>query len=64
MQAIGLACMAVGMLLLRAAVRLSNSPAGAGHIPLVFAGFILFNLLMNAGPNSTTFTLAAILFPT
>jgi len=24
----------------------------------------LFNLLMNAGPNSTTFTLAPILFPT
>ena len=24
----------------------------------------MFNLLMNAGPNSTTFTLAPILFPT
>jgi len=30
----------------------------------VFVGFILFNLLMNVGPNSTTFTLAPILFPT
>jgi len=30
----------------------------------VFTGFIMFNLLMNAGPNSTTFTLAPILFPT
>lgn len=30
----------------------------------MLAGFILFNLLMNAGPNSTTFTLAPILFPT
>jgi predicted MFS family arabinose efflux permease len=30
----------------------------------VFAGFILFNLSMNAGPNSTTFTLAPFLFPT
>jgi putative MFS transporter len=65
MQAIGFACMALGMLLLMSAVHLSmNSPAGAAHIPLVFAGFILFNLLMNAGPNSTTFTLAPILFPT
>ena len=64
MQAIGFAGMAFGMLLLMIAVSLSNSPAGAGHIPLVFAGFILFNLLMNAGPNSTTFTLAPILFPT
>jgi putative MFS transporter len=64
MRAIGFAGMAFGMLLLMVAVHLSNSPAGAGHIPLVFVGFILFNLLMNAGPNSTTFTFAAILFPT
>jgi MFS family permease len=61
MQAIGFASMTVGMLLLMVAVHLSNSSL---HIPLVFAGFILFNLLMNAGPNSTTFTLAPILFPT
>jgi putative MFS transporter len=61
MQAIGFASMAFGMLLLMIAVRLSNSSL---HIPLVFAGFIVFNLLMNAGPNSTTFTLAPMLFPT
>jgi nitrate/nitrite transporter NarK len=30
----------------------------------VFEGFGLFNLLMNAGPNSATFTLAPLLFPT
>ncbi len=61
MQAVGFASMACGMLLLMIAVNLSNSSL---HIPLVFAGFIVFNLLMNAGPNSTTFTLAPILFPT
>jgi putative MFS transporter len=61
MQAIGFMSMAFGMLLLMVAVHLSTS---SWHIPLVFAGFILFNLLMNAGPNSTTFTLAPILFPT
>jgi MFS family permease len=61
MQAVGFAGMAVGMFMLLAAVALTNSTL---HIPLVFAGFILFNLLMNAGPNSTTFTLAPILFPT
>jgi MFS family permease len=61
MQAIGFVSMAVGMLILMAAVRLSSSSI---HIPLVFAGFILFNLLMNAGPNATTFILAPILFPT
>jgi putative MFS transporter len=64
MQAVGFAGMAFGMLVLMIAVSLSNSSAGAGHIPLVFAGFILFNLLMNAGPNPTTYTLAPILFPT
>ena len=64
MQVIGFAGMALSMLLLTIAVSISNSSAGAGHIPLVFAGFILFNLLMSAGPNSTTFTLAPVLFPT
>jgi MFS transporter, putative metabolite transport protein len=61
MQAIGFGSMAFGMLILMTAVQLSSSRM---HIPLVFAGFILFNLLMNAGPNATTFTLAPILFPT
>ena len=60
MQAIGFTGMACGMILLIIAVCLSNS---SSHIPLVFSGFILFNLLMNAGPNSTTFTLPPILFP-
>jgi len=61
MQAIGFTGMAVGMLVLLGTVGLTNSSL---HILLVFVGFILFNLLMNAGPNSTTFTLAPILFPT
>jgi len=61
MQVIGFAGMAMGMLVLMAAIGLTNSSL---NIPLVFAGFILFNLLMNAGPNSATFTLAPILFPT
>ena len=61
MQAVGFAGMTLGMLILMSAVHLTNSGL---HIPLVFTGFILFNLLMNAGPNATTFTLAPILFPT
>jgi predicted MFS family arabinose efflux permease len=61
MQGIGFAGMTLGMVALMSAVHLSDSGL---HIPLVFAGFILFNLLMNAGPNATTFTLAPILFPT
>lgn len=61
MQVIGFAGMTLGMLILMSAVHLTNSGL---HIPLVFTGFILFNLLMNAGPNATTFTMAPILFPT
>jgi putative MFS transporter len=62
MQVVGFGGMAVGMLILLIG---NNSPGGAhGHLPLVFAGFIVFNLLMNAGPNATTFTLAPELFPT
>ena len=61
MQLIGFAGMAAGMLILIAAVGLTSSIL---HIPLVFVGFSLFNLLMNAGPNSTTFTFTPLLFPT
>ena len=61
MQVIGFVGMTCGMILLMVAVYLSNSSL---HIPLVLTGFIVFNLLMNAGPNSTTFSLAPILFPT
>lgn len=61
MQPTGFATMAFGMIVLMIAVGLTNSPL---HLLLVFTGFILFNLLMNAGPNSTTFTLPPILFPT
>src|SRR5262249_22061126 len=48
-------------------VLVSAELAGGGaaaHVWLVFAGFILFNLAMNAGPNATTFALAPELFPT
>jgi MFS transporter, putative metabolite transport protein len=62
MQIVGFAGMAAGMLILLAGTLL---PGGAhAHLPLVFAGFITFNILMNAGPNATTFTLAPELFPT
>lgn len=62
MQIAGFAGMTLGMLILLAAV-LSGGGASA-HIVLVFVGFIIFNLAMNAGPNATTFTLAPELFPT
>ena len=34
------------------------------NLLLIFTGFALFNLLVNMGPNATTFTLPAELFPT
>jgi putative MFS transporter len=40
-------------------------PGGAGqHVLLVFAGFVVFNLFMNMGPNSTTYILPTELYPT
>jgi MFS family permease len=62
MQTIGFAGMAVGMLVLLLATQLRGG--ASQHLILVFGGFIVFNLLMNAGPNATTFTLAPVLFPT
>lgn len=62
MQLVGFGGMALGMLILLAATRLAGG--APQHVPLVFVGFILFNLSMNAGPNATTFTLPAELFPT
>ena len=62
MQVVGFAGMTLGMLILLAAVLAGGG--AAAHIPIVFAGFILFNLAMNAGPNATTFALAPELFPT
>lgn len=62
MQVVGFAGMTLGMLVLLFAV--STGGDAAARVPLVFAGFVLFNLAMNAGPNATTFTLAPELFPT
>lgn len=62
MQVAGFFGMTLGMPILLAAV-LSGGGA-SGHVALIFAGFILFNLAMNAGPNATTFTMAPELFPT
>ncbi|WP_094554279.1 MFS transporter [Synechococcus sp. 1G10] len=62
MQSIGFLGMAAGMAILAFGSLLPE--ANAHRIGLVFLGFIVFNLLMNAGPNSTTFLLPAHLYPT
>ncbi len=59
MQIIGFAGMVIGLLVLA-----SSTLGGGGDTVLVFAGFTVFNLSMNAGPNSTTYILPAELFPT
>ncbi|RZM76670.1 MFS transporter [Leptolyngbya iicbica] len=62
LQVAGFMGMAVGLSILAAASRL---PAGSqGEIGLVVTGFFVFNLMMNAGPNATTFLLSGEVFPT
>lgn len=62
MQIIGFIGMAIGMIILLLSSLLNGG--ASSHIALVLMGFIIFNLLMNMGPNSTTFILPAELFPT
>jgi predicted MFS family arabinose efflux permease len=62
MQLFGFGGMAIGMGLLWLSTRLPS--ASAAHLLLVFAGFVVFNLSMNMGPNSTTYILPTELYPT
>jgi MFS family permease len=62
LQVLGFAGMALGLVVLATAELLPQ--AGSMHIPMVLVGFTIFNLLMNMGPNATTFVLPAELFPT
>jgi len=61
LQVIGFAGMTVALVLLALAEGLPGG--GDKHIPMVAIGFAMFNLLMNAGPNATTFALPAEVFP-
>lgn len=62
LQILGFLGMAIGLVLVAVA---SSLPGGSTqHLPLVFGGFMLFNLLMNLGPNSTTYLLSGEVFPT
>ncbi|MBD2234223.1 MFS transporter [Phormidium tenue] len=61
LQIVGFLGMALGLGLLAASTGLpAESRAAMG---LIFGGFLLFNLLMNAGPNATTFLLSGAVFP-
>ncbi|MGB3614425.1 MAG: MFS transporter [Elainellaceae cyanobacterium] len=62
LQVIGFLGMATGLSILAASALL---PSGShGEIALVITGFLVFNLMMNAGPNATTFLLSGEVFPT
>ncbi|MET9126292.1 MFS transporter [Streptomyces sp. NPDC004528] len=61
LQLVGFAVMTVALCLLAVADRLPGG--GNTHLPLVFVGFALFKTFMNLGPNATTFTLPAEVFP-
>lgn len=62
LQIAGFVGMAVGLSMLAAS---SQLPSGSrGELLWVIAGFLVFNLLMNAGPNATTFLLSGEVFPT
>ena len=58
LQLLGFAGTTVGLAIL------ATASLGSGSMPFVFLGFALFNLLVNVGPNSTTFLVAAEVFPT
>ncbi|MDJ0660412.1 MAG: MFS transporter [Crocosphaera sp.] len=62
LQIIGFIGMAVGLCLLGVA----GDPTQTTHpnLLLIFSGFVIFNLLMNMGPNSTTFLISGEVFPT
>jgi putative MFS transporter len=61
MQSIGFVGMVLGMAILVLAV--GGASDTTSSTALVLVGFSVFNLLMNMGPNSTTFGLPALLFP-
>ncbi|NMF85607.1 MFS transporter [Nodosilinea sp. P-1105] len=62
LQIIGFGGMSVGLLLLAASGLMD--PGSGAEVGLVLAGFLVFNLMMNAGPNATTFLLSGEVFPT
>jgi MFS family permease len=60
LQIAGFGGMAIGLSILA----ISSLQGPGWTIPLVFTGFFIFNLTMNAGPNATTFLLSGEVFPT
>ena len=58
LQIVGFVGATVGLLLL------ATGSLGTQSDPVILIGFAVFNLMVNTGPNSTTFLVAAEVFPT
>ncbi len=61
LQSIGFLGMAIGFFMIASSAVFHDHTV---HVVMLFAGFILFNLTVNMGPNPITFLLPAELFPT
>jgi MFS family permease len=62
LQIVGFMGMALGLLMAGAS---SMFPAGSdGQMGMIVGGFMVFNCLMNMGPNATTYLLSGETFPT
>ncbi|MDY6940312.1 MAG: MFS transporter [Cyanobacteriota bacterium] len=62
LQMVGFVGMAVGLVMLSQAG--GELEGGPPNLFLLFGGFIVFNVMMNMGPNSTTFLLSGEVFST
>jgi MFS transporter, putative metabolite transport protein len=60
LQVFGFVGCALGLLIASFSIDFS----GTAQIALIFAGFMLFNLMTNIGPNAQTYLLAGEVFPT
>ncbi|MGO1118104.1 MFS transporter [Rhodovibrionaceae bacterium A322] len=60
LQILGFIGCAAGLFL----ASLGASASGNGHLPLIIAGFMLFNFMTNLGPNAQTYLIAGEVFPT
>jgi MFS family permease len=60
LQVIGFIGCAAGLLI----ASLSTSAEGSAQTILIFVGFMLFNFMINMGPNAQTYLLAGEVFPT
>lgn len=62
LQIAGFLGMALGLLMVAASSLYSNG--SGGQMGMIFGGFMVFNALMNMGPNATTYLLSGETFPT